>query len=286
MTVIPAQTAGVKRIVAATPPSKKPLHPAMAYSFKVLKLKEIYRIGGAQAIAALALGTKRVPAVDKIAGPGNLYVSLAKKILYGKIDIDMVAGPSEILVIADRSANPEFAARDLLSQAEHGTGRESAVLLTDSVILARAVQKCVKKLLSSGRAGQKAKKAIQNYGMIGVLRSLKACVDLANRIAPEHLELLVKRPQDLLKGIRNAGTVFLGHYACESVGDYLAGPNHVLPTNGTARFFSPLGVYHFLKRMNVTGYSREALRKNGKHVIEMALAEDLFFHADAVRVRL
>ena len=286
MTAIPAQIAGVKRIAAVTPPSHFGLHPAMAYAFSRLGITEVYRLGGAQAIAALALGTASVPRVDKIVGPGNLYVSLAKKILFGRTDIDMIAGPSEICIIADKEAPSAFVARDLLSQAEHGTGRESAVLLTDSPILAEAVVRELNRIVPDTKAAAPLRQALQTYGLIAVLPSLSACADFSNKMAPEHLELMVRQPRLLLKKIKHAGSVFLGDWTCESLGDYFAGPNHVLPTHSTARFFSPLGVYHFIKRMNVTEYDRNAFMASGKAVAAMAEAEGLFFHADAAHIRL
>jgi histidinol dehydrogenase len=286
MTAIPAQAAGVRRIAVATPPRKSGLDPAMAYCFLKLGLTEIYRMGGAQAIAAFALGTKSVPKVDKIVGPGNNYVSLAKKLLYGVIDIDMIAGPSEILVIADGSAKPAFIARDLLSQSEHGSGSESSVLLTTDAKLARAVQSEIASLVKSESDSSPIRRALSNYGLIMVLKNLAECVAIANRIAPEHIEIMTRHPRNVLKEVRNAGAAFIGGYACEPVGDYFAGPSHVLPTNGTARFFSPLSVYHFLKRMSVIEYDDRALKGAGDKIIRMAEKEGLKYHAEAVRVRL
>jgi histidinol dehydrogenase len=285
MTAIPAQMAGVERIAVATP-CREGLNPAMAYCFKLLNLTEIYRIGGAQAIAAFAYGTKSIEAVDKIAGPGNIYVSLAKKMLYGTIDIDMIAGPSEVLVIADESAKPSVIVRDLLSQSEHGTGKESSVLLTTSLKIAKAVSEELNDLIKTEQQNNGLVNAIKEYGLILVLKTLDECVDVANRIAPEHLELSVKNPRKLLPFIKNAGAVFLGHNTCESVGDYYAGPSHVLPTNGTARFFSPLSTYHFLKRMSVIEYDGNALKNAAPDIIAMAEAEGLFYHAEAVRSRI
>ncbi|MBL8026533.1 MAG: histidinol dehydrogenase [Fibrobacteres bacterium] len=284
MTAIPAQVAGVGRIAVATP-CRGGLNPAMAYCFKILKIDEVYRVGGAQAVAAFAFGTKRIKAVDKVAGPGNIYVSLAKKILYGTIDIDMIAGPSEVLVIADESASAKVVARDLLSQSEHGTGKESSVLLTTSEKLASAVAEEIKLLLKTTSKDAGIVRSVNDYGLLLVLKNLEECAAIANKIAPEHLELAVKRPEKLLPLIRNAGAVFMGHSTCESVGDYYAGPSHVLPTNGTARFFSPLSTYHFLKRMSVVEYSNSALTKASADIIAMAEAEGLHYHAEAVRVR-
>jgi len=286
MTVIPAQVAGVRRIAIATPPRKGGLDPAMAYCFLKLNLTEIYRMGGAQAVAAFAIGTKSVPKVDKIVGPGNNYVSLAKKLLYGIIDIDMIAGPSEILVIADGSARPAFIARDLLSQSEHGSGSESSVLLTTDAKLAKAVQAEVASLIKNEPAKSSICRALSSYGLIMVLKNLDECVKVANRIAPEHIEIMTRNPRQVLKGVRNAGAAFLGSYTCEPVGDYFAGPSHVLPTNGTARFFSPLSVYHFLKRMSVMEYDRPALKHAGDKIIRMADKEGLSYHAEAVKIRV
>ncbi|MFH0918766.1 MAG: histidinol dehydrogenase [Fibrobacterota bacterium] len=284
MTAIPAQVAGVQRI-AVTTPCRGGLNPAMAYCFRLLGLTEIYRLGGAHAVAALALGTRSVPKVDKIAGPGNLYVSLAKRLLYGRVDIDMIAGPSEILIIADKSANPAFIARDLLSQSEHGSGRESSILLTTDIRLAASVKQEVERLMQDTPKQGPLRRALDAYGLIVILKNLRECVDLANRIAPEHLEIMTEKPEALLNGIRCAGAVFLGPYTCESVGDYFAGPSHVLPTNGTARFYSPLSVYHFVKRMSVIEYNADALKSCGEKIIRMAEEEGLRFHAEAVRAR-
>jgi histidinol dehydrogenase len=285
MTAIPAQVAGVERIAVATP-CRGGLNPAMAYCFKLLNLTEVYRIGGAQAIAAFAFGTESIKAVDKVAGPGNIFVSLAKKILYGTIDIDMIAGPSEVLVIADDSAKPSVIVRDLLSQSEHGTGKESSVLLTTSTKIAKAVSEELNSLLKTEKQNAGLVKAIKEYGLILVLKTLEECAAVANEIAPEHLELSVKNPRKLLPLIKNAGAVFLGHNTCESVGDYYAGPSHVLPTNGTARFFSPLSTYHFLKRMSVIEYDGDALKSAAPDIIAMAEAEGLHYHAEAVRSRI
>ncbi len=286
MTVIPAQCSGVKRVVIATPPRKDGLDSAMAYCFIKLGLHEIYRMGGAQAIAALAMGTKSVNKVDKIVGPGNNYVNLAKKLLFGIIDIDMIAGPSEILIIADSSANPSFIARDLLSQSEHGSGSESSVLLTTDMSLARAVKSEITNLIKDEPADSAKRRALSSYGLIMVLKTIDECITTANKIAPEHLEIMTQNPGKVLAGIRNAGAIFLGKYTCESVGDYYAGPSHVLPTNGTARFFSPLSAYHFLKRTSIIEYNDSAIKAAGSDIIRMAEKEGLEFHAEAVKIRI
>ncbi len=284
MTAVPAQVAGVKRIVVATP-CRKGLDPSVAFSLKALNITEVYRIGGAQAVAALALGTRSVAPVDKIVGPGNIYVSLAKKILFGTIDIDMIAGPSEILVIADNTANSQYVTNDLLSQSEHGTGKESSILLTTSAKVATEVSKNIKTVTNKISKQNGFYRAISNFGLILVLKSIDECVRVANLIAPEHLEIATKDPHKILPLIRNAGAVFLGHYTCESVGDYYAGPSHVLPTNGTARFRSPLSTYDFMKRMSVIEYSKSALQKASTAIITMAEAEGLSYHAEAVKTR-
>lgn len=285
MTVIPAQLAGVRRIVAVTPPKKAGLHPAMAFTFRFLGIKEIYRVGGAQAIAALAIGTKSIQKVDKIAGPGSRYVAAAKKELFGRVNIDMDAGPSEICIIADRDADPSFVARDLLSQAEHGTGDECVTLFTDSSILAAQVQAEVASLVRRVSRGHGLHRVLANRSLIAIWDSIPVCLDRANGLAPEHLELMVRDPFAALKKVRHAGSVFLGAWSCESLGDYFAGPNHVLPTGGTARFSSPVGVYDFVKRMNVLSYDRAALEKAAGPVARMAEAEGLPFHAEAARFR-
>ncbi len=283
MTVIPAQIAGVRRILVATPPVSGGLDPAIAYALMALRVTEVYRIGGAQAIAAFAFGTCSIPKVDKIVGPGNISVSLAKKQLYGIVDIDMIAGPSEVCVIADAGAPAAYVARDLLSQAEHGTGLESSVLLTPSMKLAKAVQKEINTLASGNPV---ITRVLNNYGLICVLKDIAECCAVANTIAPEHLELMVKQPEIALKQIRHAGAIFLGYATCESIGDYFAGPSHVLPTNGTARFYSPLGVYNFVKRQSVIKYSDRALKKSGSKIIAMAEKEGMQYHAESVRVRM
>jgi histidinol dehydrogenase len=286
MNVIPAQVAGVSEIVLVTPPSRDgSFHPGVLVAARELGVAEVYGIGGAQAIAAMAYGTETVAAVDKIVGPGNVYVALAKQMVYGRVAIDMMAGPSEILVIADDSADPEYVAADLLSQAEHDP-MAAAVLVTDSAGLARQVQDAVSRQLAALPRREIAEESLRRHGAILVVASREEAVALANRLAPEHLELLVERPHEWLGKIENAGAVFLGPYSPEPVGDYFAGPNHVLPTNGTARFSSPLSVDDFLKKSSIIQYSEQALREHGDHIVALAEAEGLTAHANAVRVRL
>lgn len=286
MGAVPAQTAGVKEIVIVTPCNAQgetnPLILAAAYE---LGIRQVFRIGGAQAIAALAYGTQSVPRVDKIVGPGNIYVATAKKMLYGQCGIDMVAGPSEVLIIADESADPRFVAADLLAQAEHDP-LASAVLVTDSAVLAQRTAEEIER--QSAQLSRRAviEEALAQYGGIILCRSLEECAEISNRLAPEHLGLHVEKPWELLHLIRNAGAVFLGHYSPEAVGDYWAGPNHVLPTNGSARFFSPLRTEDFVKTSSLVAYSQQALRKHGEKIERFAAAEGLDAHAAAVRRRL
>ncbi|MDZ7317308.1 MAG: histidinol dehydrogenase [candidate division KSB1 bacterium] len=286
MGAVPAQTAGVKEIVVATPCNTQGKTNALilATAFE-LGIRHVFRIGGAQAIAALAYGTQSVPRVDKIVGPGNIYVATAKKMLYGQCGIDMVAGPSEVLIIADDSADPCFVAADLLAQAEHDP-LASAVLVTDSAVLAEQTAAEIDR--QCARLSRKAvvNEALRQYGGIILCRSLEECAEISNRLAPEHLGLHVEKPWELLPLIRHAGAIFLGHYSPEAVGDYWAGPNHVLPTNGSARFFSPLRVEDFVKTSSLVAYSAEALRKHGEKIERFALAEGLDAHAAAVRRRL
>lgn len=286
MNAIPAKTAGVSRIVMTTPPGKDGLlAPNLAAAAKVAGVSEIYKIGGAQAVAGLAYGTESIEPVDKIVGPGNIYVAAAKKLVYGKVDIDMIAGPSEILVIADESANPAWVAADLISQAEHDP-MASAILLSTSARLIEAVCEEIEK-----QTGQLPKKDIitasmQHYGKSILCESLEECAAISNAIAPEHLELQIEDPMALLDSIRNAGSVFLGYCACESVGDYFGGTNHVLPTSGTARFSSALGVDAFVKRSSYLYYPKEALCRHGHKIEIMAAEEDLDGHKNAVTIRL
>ena len=286
MNAIPARIAGVKRIVMITPPSKMgTLHPNIAAAAKLAGVTEIYKVGGAQGIAALAYGTETIAKVDKIVGPGNIFVAAAKKLVYGKVDIDMIAGPSEILVIADVDANPAYVAADLLSQAEHDP-MASAILVTTSSKLLENVNKELAKQTAVLPKREIVEQSLKNYGTAICCASLSACVEIANAIAPEHLELMVKQPMQLLHEVRHAGSVFLGYYTCESVGDYYGGTNHVLPTSGTARFSSALGVDSFIKKSSYLQYSEEAIQAYGDNIICMAQQEDLDAHANAVQVRL
>jgi len=286
MNVIPAKVAGVKRIVMVTPVSKTGEIPkevlAAAY---VAGVDEVYKVGGAQAIAALAFGTETIPKVDKIVGPGNIYVTLAKREVFGYVGIDSIAGPSEILVIADSSANPTFVAADLLSQAEHDE-LASAVLVTTDKDLAIKVQSEVTRLYAGLPRKEILQASLKNYCAILIEESLDAACALSNHIAPEHLELAVTAPFEVLTKITHAGAIFLGHYTPEPVGDYMAGPNHVLPTNGTARFFSPLGVDDFVKKSSILSFTKEALLPLGDKIVRFAESERLFAHALSIQVRL
>ena len=285
MAAIPARIAGVREIVMTSPVGRGGLNPIIVAAAQIAGVDRIFKVGGAQAVAAMAYGTQTVPAVDKIVGPGNAWVATAKKLVFGRTGIDMIAGPSEILVIADGSADPVVAAADLLSQAEHDE-LASAVLLTPDEGLARRVSSEVKAQLKKLSRESIAVKAIRDYGLVVVVQDLAEAIEVANRFAPEHLELLVKDPKKLLAGIRNAGAVFLGHYTPEALGDYLAGPNHILPTGGTARFSSPLGVYDFVKRISVLNFDGKALAKYGKPAAEFAAMEGLDAHGKSILARL
>lgn len=284
MNVIPAKVAGVKEIVMVTPPKKEGLLPAVAAAAQIAGVTEILTVGGAQAIAACAYGTESIRRVDKIVGPGNIYVAMAKRAVYGTVDIDMVAGPSEVLIVADETANPIYLAADLLSQAEHDA-LASAVLLTTSPEIAQAVCKEVERQMAALSRQEIMEASVSSFGAVLCVRSLEEAVELSNEIAPEHLELAVKEPFALLGRIQNAGSIFLGEYTPEPLGDYFAGPNHVLPTNGTARFASPLSVDSFVKKSSYLCYRREALRDAAEDVIRFARAEGLTAHANAVAVR-
>ena len=285
MTAIPAKIAGVENIVMVTPSTKTGgINPHLLVAAKKVGIKNIYKIGSAWAIAALAYGTETIPRVDVIAGPGNIYVTLAKKIVSGTVGIDMIAGPSEVLVIADDNANPEFAAADLLSQAEHDV-LSSAILVTDSGKIAREVTSEVDKQLVTLPRRDIARESLKRFGAVLVVKDLEAAIALANRIAPEHLELQIDDPFDYVGRIRNAGAVFLGHYTPEPVGDYMAGPNHVLPTAGTARFASALSVDHFVKTSSIIHYSRTAFKREAADVIRLAETEGLDAHARSIKVR-
>jgi histidinol dehydrogenase len=285
MNVIPAKVAGVQEIIAVSPPSPHGYHPGILAAAYIAGVDSFFRIGGAQAIAALAYGTQTVPRVDKIVGPGNIYVATAKKLVFGQVAIDMIAGPSEILVIADDSANPTHVAADMLSQAEHDE-LAAALCVTTSVSMATAVAQALTEQLATLKRREIATASLKRYGVILIARDRTEAIELANAIAPEHLELAVRSPRTWLKDIRHTGAVFLGHLSTEPFGDYIAGPNHVLPTGRTARFSSPLGVYDFLKRTSVIEISSRALAKLGPHIIRFAEMEGLEAHARAVQYRL
>lgn len=288
MNVIPAQVAGVPEIVMVTPPAtggEEGINPYILVTAAEAGVKEIYRVGGAQAIAALAYGTETIEPVDKICGPGNIYVALAKREVYGIVDIDSIAGPSEIAVLADKQANPVYVAADLLSQAEHDE-MASAVLVTDSMELAQAVSIEVERQLQELPRYPIARASIEQYGAIVVVQDLQEGVKFVNRMAPEHLEIMTEEPMEWLGLIENAGAIFLGAYSSEPVGDYFAGPNHIIPTNGAARFSSPVDVDMFMKKSSLIRYSKEALLTNGAAIMELARREGLEGHARAIEVRL
>jgi histidinol dehydrogenase len=286
MTAIPAKIAGVKNLVMVTPSTRAGgVNPHLLAAAKKVGIKDIYKVGSAWAIAALAYGTKTIPKVDVIAGPGNIYVTLAKKIVSGTVGIDMIAGPSEVLVIADHSATPEYAAADLLSQAEHDV-LSSAILVTDSGRTAKAVAAEIDKQLANLSRQDIARESLKRFGAVFVVDDLEAAFGLANRIAPEHLELQINEPFDYLGWIRNAGAVFLGHYTPEPLGDYMAGPNHVLPTAGTARFASALSVDHFIKKTSIIHYSKKAFKKEAADVMRLAELEGLDAHVRSIKMRL
>ena len=286
MTAIPAKIAGVEKLVMVTPSTRAGgVNPHLLAAAKKVGVTDIYKVGSAWAIGALAYGTETIPRVDVIAGPGNIYVTLAKKIVAGTVGIDMIAGPSEVLVIADETACPAFVAADLLAQAEHDV-LSSAILVTDSRKMARAVVAEIDKQLGTLARKDIARESIKKYGTVLVVDNLEAAVDLANRIAPEHLELQIKDPFDCLGRIRHAGAVFLGHYTPEPVGDYVAGPNHVLPTAGTARFASALSVDHFIKKTSIIHYSKEAFKKEAADVMRLAKLEGLDAHVNSIKIRL
>ncbi|WP_059103341.1 histidinol dehydrogenase [Shouchella shacheensis] len=286
MNVIPAQVAGVKRIVMTSPPQADgSLSPSVLVTASELGVTTIVKAGGAQAIAALAYGTESLPAVDKITGPGNIFVALAKRAVFGMVDIDMIAGPSEIVVLADEQASPVYIAADLLSQAEHDE-MASAILVTPSRALSEAVAEEVESQLSSLPRRAIAEVSIRDYGCIYVTETMEEAVGAVNQLAPEHLEILISEPMQLLGQIRHAGAIFLGPHSTEPVGDYFAGPNHILPTNGTARFSSPLNVDDFTKKSSIIYYSEHALKKNGPTIAALARLEGLEAHARAVERRL
>ena len=285
MNIMPAKVAGVEEIIMVTPPGKDgKVTPTTLVAANEAGADKIYKVGGAQAIAALAFGTESIPKVDKIVGPGNIYVALAKKSVYGYVSIDSVAGPSEILVLADDTANPRYVAADLLSQAEHDE-MASAILVTTSMELAEKVSAQVDEFVRELSRGQIIQKSLDNYGHILVADTLQDAIDAANEIASEHLEIMTANPFDVMTRIRNAGAIFIGEYSSEPLGDYFAGPNHVLPTNGTAKFFSPLSVDDFIKKSSIISYSREALEAIHGDIEVFAEAEHLTAHANSIRVR-
>ncbi|MBD8070773.1 histidinol dehydrogenase [Bacillus sp. PS06] len=286
MNVIPAKVAGVKRIVMVTPPNKDGSLPAgVLVAANELGVNEIYKVGGAQAIAALAYGTDTVKAVDKIVGPGNIYVALAKREVFGSVDIDMIAGPSEIVVLADESGRANEIAADLLSQAEHDE-RASSILVTDSMPLAEAVAIEVDRQLAELPRKEIAEASIRDFGAIYVTNTIEEAIEVVNDLAPEHLEIITVDPMAVMSKIRHAGAIFLGRYSSEPIGDYFAGPNHVLPTNGTARFSSPLSVDDFVKKSSIISYSEQAVKENGAKIAAFARLEGLEAHARAVEERL
>ena len=285
MNAIPASVAGVSEIIMVTPAKKDGrVTPTTLVAAKEAGVTKIYKVGGAQAIAALAYGSTCIPKVDKICGPGNIYVALAKKSVYGQVNIDSVAGPSEILVIADDTANPVYVAADMLSQAEHDE-MASAMLVTDSQILAEAVQKELQRQTALLPRKEIIEKSLKNYGLIVIAKDMQQACALGNIIAPEHMEICTKEPFSLLPKIKNAGAIFLGEYTPEPLGDYMAGPNHVLPTGGTARFFSPLSIDDFIKKSSILSFSKEALLELAEDIVTFAQAEGLTAHANAVKVR-
>lgn len=285
MNVIPAKVAGVSNIIMTTPCGKDgKVYPSTLVAAKEAGVDAIYKVGGAQAIAALAFGTESIPKVDKIVGPGNIYVALAKKAVFGYVSIDSIAGPSEIMVLADETANPRFVAADLLSQAEHDE-MASAILVTTSETLAEQVSVEVDKFVATLSRKEIIQKSLDNYGYILVADTMQDAIDTVNEIASEHLELVTKNPFETMTKIRNAGAIFIGEYSSEPLGDYFAGPNHVLPTNGTAKFFSPLSVDDFIKKSSIISYSREALEPVYKDIVQFAECEKLTAHANSIRVR-
>lgn len=285
MNIMPAKVAGVEEIIMVTPPGQDgKVNPTTLVAAKEAGATAVYKVGGAQAIAALAYGTESIPKVDKIVGPGNIYVALAKKAVYGHVSIDSIAGPSEILVLADETANPRYAAADLLSQAEHDE-LASAILVTTSQDLAEKVSLQIDKFVEELSRGTIIQKSLDNYGHILVADTLEDAIDAANEIASEHLEIMTKDPFTVMTKIRNAGAIFIGEYSSEPLGDYFAGPNHVLPTNGTAKFFSPLSVDDFLKKSSIISYSKEALEAIHLDIERFAEAEQLTAHANSIKVR-
>ena len=285
MNVLPAKVAGVNKIIMCTPPDKNgKVYPSTLVAANEAGVNEIYKVGGAQAIAAMAFGTESIPKVDKIVGPGNIYVALAKKAVFGYVSIDSIAGPSEILVLADETANPRYVAADLLSQAEHDE-MASAILITTSMDIAKAVSEEVDKFVAVLSRKEIIQKSLDNYGYILVAANMDEAIDAVNDIASEHMEIVTKDPFHIMTRIKNAGAIFIGEYSSEPLGDYFAGPNHVLPTNGTAKFFSPLSVDDFIKKSSIISYSREALEKVHANIEQFAECEQLTAHANSIKVR-
>lgn len=285
MNVLPAKVAGVSRIIMTTPPGADgKVNPGTLAAADIAGVNEIYKVGGAQAIAAMAFGTESIPRVDKITGPGNIFVALAKKACFGYVSIDSIAGPSEILVLTDETANPRYVAADLLSQAEHDE-MASAILITTSRELAKQVSEQVEQFTKELSRKAIIEKSLENYGYILVASNMDEAIDAANEIASEHLEILTQNPYETMTKIKNAGAIFLGEYSSEPLGDYFAGPNHILPTNGTARFFSPLNVDDFLKKTSIISYSGDALREVHKDIELFAEKEGLTAHANSIKVR-
>ncbi len=285
MNTVPAKVAGVKEVIMTTPPNEDgSVDKTILVAAKIAGVDRIFKVGGAQAIAGLAKGPESIPKVYKIVGPGNIYVAMAKKMVFGQVDIDMIAGPSEVLVIADKNANAKYIAADLLSQAEHDI-LACSILLTDSEDIAREVGVEVNKQLRELSRLEIARESIRTYGRIVVTKNIKEAIELANEIAPEHLELAVENPFDYVNSIKNAGAIFIGEYSPEPLGDYFAGPNHTLPTSGTAKFASPLSVDDFIKKSSIIYYTKDALRKVKDHVINVAESEGLTAHANSIKVR-
>ena len=285
MNIVPAKVAGVDRIIMCTPCNVRgQVNPIVLAAAKEAGADEIYKVGGAQAIGAMAYGTESIPKVDKIVGPGNIYVALAKKAVYGHVSIDSVAGPSEILVLADETANPRYVAADLLSQAEHDE-LASAILITTSQELARQVSDQVEEFVKVLERREIIQKSLDQFGYILVADTMEEAIETANEIASEHLEIVTRNPFEVMTKIRNAGAIFIGEYSCEPLGDYFAGPNHILPTNGTAKFFSPLSVDDFMKKSSIVYYSREALADIQQDIRKFARSEQLTAHANSIAVR-
>jgi len=286
MNVIPAKVAGVDEIVMVTPPDKDGgINPYIGVAARIAGIDKIYKVGGAQAIGALAYGTETIGKVDKIVGPGNIFVATAKKLVFGEVDIDMIAGPSEILVIADEKSDPSFVAADLMSQAEHDK-LASSVLITTSKELYEKVEIELERQVKTLEREEIIRTSLKDFGSAIICKTIEECIDISNAIAPEHLEIMVDEPMKYLGMVRNAGSVFLGRYCPEPIGDYFGGTNHVLPTSGTARFFSPLSVDSFIKKSSFIYYSKEAIMENGEKIITLANKEGLTAHANSVKVRL